>query len=56
MNTSADPVTDLTVAVVGAGVIGRNHVTAIRRLPGLRIVAVVDPVTTAATRLAATKP
>jgi UDP-N-acetyl-2-amino-2-deoxyglucuronate dehydrogenase len=47
---------DLTVAVVGAGIIGRNHVAAIQRIPELRIVAVVDPVTPAATALAATIP
>ncbi|MEV6846854.1 Gfo/Idh/MocA family oxidoreductase [Actinoplanes sp. NPDC051411] len=46
----------LTVAVVGAGIIGRNHAAAILRIPSLRIVAVVDPITTAATRLAATIP
>jgi UDP-N-acetyl-2-amino-2-deoxyglucuronate dehydrogenase len=47
---------ELTVAVVGAGIIGRNHANAILRTPGLRIVAVVDPVTAAAADLAATLP
>jgi predicted dehydrogenase len=46
----------LTVAVVGAGIIGRNHSAAIVRLPRLRIVAVVDPITSAATDLAETIP
>jgi UDP-N-acetyl-2-amino-2-deoxyglucuronate dehydrogenase len=46
----------LTVAVVGAGIIGRNHTRAMLRLPQLRIVAVVDPITAAATGLAATIP
>jgi predicted dehydrogenase len=31
------------VAVVGAGIIGRNHVSAIHRHPRLRVAAVVDP-------------
>jgi UDP-N-acetyl-2-amino-2-deoxyglucuronate dehydrogenase len=47
---------ELTVAVVGAGIIGRNHVAAILRIPRLRIVAVVDPITAAASGLAATIP
>jgi UDP-N-acetyl-2-amino-2-deoxyglucuronate dehydrogenase len=47
---------ELTVAVVGAGIIGRNHVAAILRIPELHIVAVVDPITPAATRLAGTIP
>jgi UDP-N-acetyl-2-amino-2-deoxyglucuronate dehydrogenase len=47
---------ELTVAVVGAGIIGRNHVAAMLRIPRLRIVAVVDPITPAATRLAGTIP
>jgi UDP-N-acetyl-2-amino-2-deoxyglucuronate dehydrogenase len=47
---------ELTVAVVGAGIIGRNHVAAMLRIPELRIVAVVDPLAPAATRLAATIP
>jgi UDP-N-acetyl-2-amino-2-deoxyglucuronate dehydrogenase len=33
----------LGVAIVGAGIIGRNHALAIDRLPGMRVVAVVDP-------------
>ncbi|HEY0535298.1 MAG TPA: Gfo/Idh/MocA family oxidoreductase [Actinoplanes sp.] len=53
MTSSVEP---LTVAVAGAGIIGRNHVAAMLRIPRLRIVAVVDPVTTAATRLAGTIP
>jgi predicted dehydrogenase len=44
----------LTVAIVGAGIIGRNHAAAMQRIPRLRIVAVVDPITSAATDLAAT--
>ena len=47
---------ELTAAVVGAGIIGRNHVNAMLRIPGLRIVAVVDPITPAATGLAASIP
>ena len=56
--TSPSPAspTELTVAVVGAGIIGRNHTTAMLRIPRLRIVAVVDPITSAATNLAATIP
>lgn len=46
----------LTVAVVGAGIIGRNHVAAMSRIPRLRIVAVVDPITPAATKLASEIP
>lgn len=46
----------LTVAVAGAGIIGRNHVAAMLRIPQLRIVAVVDPIAAAATGLAATIP
>jgi UDP-N-acetyl-2-amino-2-deoxyglucuronate dehydrogenase len=46
----------LTVAVVGAGIIGRNHVAAMLRIPQFRIVAVVDPIAPAATRLAAAIP
>lgn len=41
------------VALVGAGRIGTHHATALARLvPGARLVAVVDPVATAAERLA----
>jgi predicted dehydrogenase len=54
--TRAGMTGELTVAVVGAGIIGRNHVAAMLRIPRLRIVAVVDPITPAATRLAATIP
>src|SRR5262245_48862267 len=46
----------LSVAVVGAGIIGRNHVAAMLRIPQLRIVAVADPITPAATKLASTIP
>jgi predicted dehydrogenase len=53
MTSSYEP---LTVAVVGAGIIGRNHVAAMLRIPRLRIVAVIDPVTPAATRLAESIP
>jgi UDP-N-acetyl-2-amino-2-deoxyglucuronate dehydrogenase len=42
----------LSVAVVGAGVIGRNHAAAILRHPRLRITAVVDPASAAADALA----
>jgi predicted dehydrogenase len=41
------------VAVVGAGIIGRNHVAAIQRHPRLRVVAVVDPNESARASLAA---
>ncbi len=41
------------VAIVGAGVIGRNHALAIERLPGLHVVAVVDPDIAARDALAA---
>ena len=34
---------ELGVAIVGAGIIGVNHVRAISAVPGLRVVAVVDP-------------
>jgi UDP-N-acetyl-2-amino-2-deoxyglucuronate dehydrogenase len=53
MTSSAEP---LTVAVAGAGIIGRNHVAAMLRVPQLRIVAVADPVTAAATGLAGSIP
>jgi UDP-N-acetyl-2-amino-2-deoxyglucuronate dehydrogenase len=55
-DASLQPAGALTVAVVGAGIIGRNHAAAILRIPRLRIVAVVDPITTAATRLAGSIP
>jgi predicted dehydrogenase len=32
----------LRVAVIGAGVFGRNHVRAIRELPGIQVVGVYD--------------
>jgi len=41
------------VAIVGAGIIGRNHAAAIGRLPALRVVAVVDPDVAARDALAA---
>jgi predicted dehydrogenase len=41
------------VAVVGAGIIGRNHAAAIRRHPRLRVAAVVDPDESARSALAA---
>jgi predicted dehydrogenase len=43
----------LTVAIVGAGIIGDNHAQAILRHPQLVITAIVDPDTAAAERLAA---
>jgi predicted dehydrogenase len=46
-------VSELTVAIVGSGVIGQHHAEAIARHPRLRIVAVVDPVLDARLRLAA---
>jgi predicted dehydrogenase len=41
------------VVIVGSGIIGHNHAAAIARVPGLRVVAVVDPVAEATERLAA---
>jgi UDP-N-acetyl-2-amino-2-deoxyglucuronate dehydrogenase len=46
----------LSVALAGAGIIGRNHAAAISRLDSLQIIAIADPVTQAATDLAATIP
>ena len=46
----------ITVALAGAGIIGRNHVEAIRRLDALEITGIADPLTQAATDLAATLP
>jgi predicted dehydrogenase len=46
---SAPPV---SVAVVGAGVIGHNHAAAVLRHPRLRLAAVVDPDTAARRKLA----
>lgn len=46
----------LTVGLAGAGIIGRNHVAAIRRLGSLEITGIADPVTSAATELAGTLP
>jgi UDP-N-acetyl-2-amino-2-deoxyglucuronate dehydrogenase len=40
------------VAVVGSGIIGRNHAAAIARHPDLQVTAVVDPVVEAARELA----
>ncbi|HEV7899626.1 MAG TPA: Gfo/Idh/MocA family oxidoreductase [Planosporangium sp.] len=42
----------IPVAIVGSGIIGHNHAEAILRHPGLRITAVVDPVTAASKGLA----
>jgi predicted dehydrogenase len=44
---------EISVVVVGAGIIGRNHVAAIQRHGGLRVAAVVDTVPAAAEALAA---
>nr|WP_296072451.1 Gfo/Idh/MocA family oxidoreductase [uncultured Actinoplanes sp.] len=46
----------LSVALAGAGIIGRNHVAAISRLDSLRIIGIADPDTRAASALAATIP
>jgi UDP-N-acetyl-2-amino-2-deoxyglucuronate dehydrogenase len=43
----------IETAIVGAGIIGRNHAAAIRRHPGMRVAALVDTVPEAATALAA---
>jgi predicted dehydrogenase len=40
------------VAIVGSGIIGRNHAAAIGRHPGMRVTAVVDPIVQAGTELA----
>jgi predicted dehydrogenase len=42
----------LSVVIVGAGVIGANHAAAIERHPRLHVVALVDPIREAASRLA----
>jgi UDP-N-acetyl-2-amino-2-deoxyglucuronate dehydrogenase len=42
----------ISVAIVGSGIIGRNHAAAIGRHPDLRVTAVVDPVEPASARLA----
>lgn len=46
----------LTVGLTGAGIIGANHVAAIRRLGTLTITGIADPIAQAATDLAATLP
>jgi predicted dehydrogenase len=38
-----DPSVPIGVAIVGAGIIGRNHAAAIVRHPRLRVAAVIDP-------------
>jgi UDP-N-acetyl-2-amino-2-deoxyglucuronate dehydrogenase len=43
----------LGVAIVGCGIIGRNHADAIQLHPGLRVTALVDPVLPASETLAA---
>jgi UDP-N-acetyl-2-amino-2-deoxyglucuronate dehydrogenase len=43
----------IRVAIVGAGVIGANHASAVLRHPRLRIVALVDPMAAAGRELAA---
>jgi predicted dehydrogenase len=43
-----------TVGLAGAGIIGRNHVAAIGRLPALQIIGIADPISPAAVELAAT--
>jgi predicted dehydrogenase len=40
--SAVEPV-ELGVAIVGAGIIGDNHARAITAVPGLRVVALVDP-------------
>lgn len=49
--TSSDAAA-LRVAIVGCGIIGSTHARAVSRVPGFRIVAVVDPSRAAAERLA----
>lgn len=44
--------TPIGVVIVGSGIISHNHAEAIARVPGLRVVAVVDPVAEASGRLA----
>jgi predicted dehydrogenase len=44
---------DIRVAIVGAGIIGRNHAAAMGRLGGVRVVAIVDTIPAAAESLAA---
>jgi predicted dehydrogenase len=39
----SEPQPELGVAIVGAGIIGDNHARAISAVPGLRVVALVDP-------------
>jgi predicted dehydrogenase len=46
----------IETAIVGAGIIGRNHAAAIRRHPGMRIAALVDTVPEASRALAAEFP
>ena len=48
--------TDLTVAIVGCGIIADNHAAAIIRHPGLRVVALVDADTAACARLVSRVP
>ena len=43
----------IDVAIVGSGIIGRNHAAAIARHPDLRVTAVVDPIDEAGQELAA---
>ncbi len=45
--------TDLNVAVVGAGYVSRHHLAALRRVPGVKVTAVVDVDTNAAAAAAA---
>lgn len=44
--------TPIRVAIVGSGIIGRNHAAAMLRHPRLRVVAVIDPVAAANQALA----
>ncbi len=44
------------VAIVGSGIIGRNHAAAIARHPDLRVTAVVDPIAEAGRELASQVP
>jgi UDP-N-acetyl-2-amino-2-deoxyglucuronate dehydrogenase len=46
----------IETAIVGAGIIGRNHAAAIRRHPGMRVAALVDSVPEAGRELAAEFP
>jgi UDP-N-acetyl-2-amino-2-deoxyglucuronate dehydrogenase len=46
----------IETAIVGSGIIGRNHAAAIRRHPGLRVAALVDTVAEANAALAAEFP